>query len=58
MSAIKATAAQEGISTAQKAGAVASKTLGVALKAIPLMIIIGLVATLVTHWQDIVAWFE
>ena len=58
MSAIKATAAQEGLSTAQKAGAVASKTLGLALKAIPLMFIIGLVATLVTHWQDIVGWFE
>ena len=58
ISAIKATAAQEGLSTAQKAGAVASKTLGLALKAIPLMFIIGLVATLVTHWQDIVGWFE
>lgn len=58
MSAIKATAAQEGLSTAQKAGAVAAKTLGLALKAIPLMFIIGLVATLVTHWQDIVGWFE
>ena len=58
MSAIKATAAQEGLSTAQKAGAVASKTLGLALKAIPLMFIIGLVATLVTHWQDVVGWFE
>ena len=58
MSAIKATAAQEGLSTAQKAGAVASKALGLALKAIPLMFIIGLVATLVTHWQDIVGWFE
>lgn len=58
MLAIKATAAQEGLSTAQKAGAVASKTLGLALKAIPLMFIIGLVATLVTHWQDIVGWFE
>lgn len=58
MSALKATAAQEGLSTAQKAGAVASKTLGLALKAIPLMFIIGLVATLVTHWQDIVGWFE
>lgn len=58
LASIKATAAQEGLSTAQKAGAVASKTLGLALKAIPLMFIIGLVATLVTHWQDIVGWFE
>lgn len=58
MAAIKATAAQEGMSTAQKAGAVASKTLGLAMKAIPLMLIIGLVATLITHWEDIVGWFE
>lgn len=58
MAAIKATAAQEGLTTAQKAGAVASKTLGLAMKAIPLMFIIGLVATLVTHWEDLVGWFE
>lgn len=58
MAAIKATAAQEGMSTAQKAGAVASKTLGLAMKAIPLMLIIGLVATLITHWEDIVGWFN
>lgn len=58
MAAIKATAAQEGLSTAQKAGAIASKTLGLAMKAIPLMFIIGLVATLITHWEDIVGWFN
>lgn len=58
MAAIKATAAQEGLSTAQKAGAIASKTLGLAMKAIPLMLIIGLVATLITHWEDIVGWFN
>ena len=58
LAAIKATAAQEGLSIAQKAGAVASKTLGLALKAIPLMFIIGLVATLITHWEDLVGWFE
>ena len=58
IAAIKATAAQDGLSSAQKAGAVASKTLGLALKAIPLMLVIGLVATLITHWQDIVGWFE
>lgn len=55
---IKATAAQQGLSTAQKAGAIASKTLGLAMKAIPLMFIIGLVATLITHWEDIVGWFK
>ena len=58
MASIKATAAQQGLSTAQKAGAVASKTLGLAMKAIPLMFIIGLVATLITHWEDIVGWFK
>lgn len=56
--AIKATVAQEGLTTAQKAGAVASKTLGLALKAIPLMLIIGLVATLITNWEEIVGWFN
>ena len=58
LAAIKATAAQQGLSTAQKAGAIASKTLGLALKAIPLMLVIGLVATLITHWDDLVGWFE
>lgn len=58
MAAIKATAAQQGLSTVQKAGAIASKTLGLAMKSIPLMFIIGLVATLITHWEDIVGWFK
>jgi len=55
---IKATAAQEGLSTAQKAGAIASKTLSLALKAIPLMLIIGLVTELILHWEDLVGWFD
>lgn len=46
------------LSTAQKAGAVASRTLGTALKAIPLMLIIGLVAELITNWQSIWNWFK
>lgn len=58
MASIKATAAQQGLSTVQKAGAIASKTLGLAMKSIPLMFIIGLVATLITHWEDIVGWFK
>ena len=52
-----ATVAQEGMTTAQKVGAVASKTLSVAMKAIPLMLVIGLVTELVLHWQDIWKWF-
>lgn len=55
---IKATAAQEGLTTAQKAGAVTLKTLGLVMKSIPLMFVIGLVATLITHWEDLVGWFE
>lgn len=51
-----ATVAQEGMTTAQKVGAVASRTLSVAMKAIPLMLIIGLVTELVLHWQDIWKW--
>ena len=58
LASIKATAAQQGLSTVQKAGAIASKTLGLAMKSIPLMFIIGLVATLITHWEDIVGWFK
>lgn len=52
-----ATVAQEGMTTAQKVGAVASRTLSVAMKAIPLMLVIGLVTELVLHWQDIWKWF-
>lgn len=58
VAAIKATVAQNGMTTAQKAGAIASKTLGLAMKSIPLMLIIGLVATLILHWKDIVGWFK
>ena len=54
---IKATVAQEGLSTAQKVGAVASKTLGLAMKTIPLVLIISLVLTLISHWEDLVGWF-
>lgn len=53
-----ATATQTGLSTAQKAGAVASKILGTAMKAIPLMAIIGLVTTLISHWKEIWNWLK
>ena len=58
LASIKATAAQEGLSKTQKAGAIASKTLGLAMKTIPLMFIIGLVTELILHWKDIVGWFK
>lgn len=55
---IKATAAQNGLTTAQKAGAIASKTLGLALKAIPLMLVLSLVVELIGHWQEFVGWLK
>ena len=58
LASIKATAAQKDMSLAQKAGAIASKSLGLAMKTIPLMLIIGLVTELVLHWKDIVGWFK
>ena len=58
LASIKATAAQNGMSKAQKAGAITSKTLGLAMKTIPLMLIIGLVTELILHWKDIVGWFK
>ena len=58
VNAIKAAAANTSLSTAQKAATVTSKLLGLAMKAIPLMFVIGLVATLITHWDDLCGWFE
>ena len=58
LAAIKATAAQKDMSLAQKAGAITSKSLGLAMKTIPLMLIIGLVTELILHWKDIVGWFK
>lgn len=53
-----ATTSTTGLSAAQKAGAVASRTLGTAMRAIPLMFIIGLVADLITHWKEIWNWLK
>lgn len=53
-----ATTATNSLSIAQKAGAVASKTLSVALRAIPLMFIIGLVISLIQNWESIWNWFR
>lgn len=58
LASIKATAAQDGLTKAQKAGAIASKTLSLAIKAIPLMLVIGLVTELILHWEDLVGWFN
>ena len=58
VNAIKASAAQNGLSLAQKAGAVASRTLGLALKSIPLMLVIGLVLELITNWKGVINWFQ
>lgn len=56
--AIATTKSQEGLTVAQKAGTIATKTLSMAIKAIPLMFVIGLVTTLITHWEDLVGWFD
>lgn len=58
VNAIKAAAANTSLSTAQKAATVTSKLLGLAMKAIPLMFVIGLVASLITHWDDLCGWFD
>ena len=52
------TVATNSMSVAQKAGAVASNILSVALRAIPLMAIIGLVMTLIQNWESIWNWFK
>ena len=52
------TVATNSMSVAQKAGAVASNILSVALRAIPLMAVIGLVMTLITQWESIWGWFR
>lgn len=56
--AIAATVANQGLSTAQKAASVSAGVLRIALASIGIGLIIGLVATLVTHWEDLVGWFE
>lgn len=53
-----ATTATNGLTVAQKAGAVASNILSTAMRAIPLMFIIGLVITLITEWENIFNWFK
>lgn len=55
---IKATAAQEGLTVAQKRATIATKTFSLALKAIPFMLVIGLVASLITYWDDLVGWID
>lgn len=50
-------AAQKGQAVATTTATVATKALGVALKAIGIGLIISLVATLITYWEDIYKWF-
>lgn len=52
------TVATNKMSLAQKAGAVASNILSVALRAIPLMAVIGLVMALIQNWESIWNWFK
>ena len=53
-----AATATNTMSVAQKAGAVASNILSVALRAIPLMAVIGLVMALIQNWESIWNWFK
>lgn len=48
---------QTTVNTAQKVGAVVTRGLSAAMKTIPLLLIISLVAELVMHWEEIVGWF-
>jgi len=53
-----ATVAQEKLTVAQKAGTVVTRALSVALKTIPLLLVISLVTELVLHWEEVVGWFQ
>ena len=52
------TAATQADTVATTTSTVATKALSVALRAIPLMFVIGLVVTLITHWESVVGWFR
>ena len=56
--AMKATVAQESLTVAQKAGKLATQAFSMALKAVPFMLVISLIATLVTRWDDLVGWIN
>jgi hypothetical protein len=56
--AMKATVANETLTKAQKVGTLATQGFSMAMKAIPFMLVIGLIATLVTHWDDLVGWID
>ena len=58
LASIKAATAQSGLTAAQKVGTVATKAFSLALKAIPFMLVIGLITTLIAHWEDIVGWIN
>ena len=56
--AMKATVANETLTKAQKVGTLVTQGFSMAMKAIPFMLVIGLIATLVTHWDDLVGWIN
>ena len=56
--AMKATVAQESLTVAQKAGKLATQAFSMALKAVPFMLVISLIATLITRWDDLVGWIN
>lgn len=58
VNAMKAAVANKELTLAEKAGTVATKTLSMAMRAIPLMFLIGLIVDMVNHWEDWCNWLK
>lgn len=58
VNAMKAAVANKELTLAEKAGTVATKTLSMAMRAIPLMFLIGLIVDMVNHWEDWCDWLK
>lgn len=58
VNAMKAAVANKELTLAEKAGTVATKTLSTAMRAIPLMFLIGLIVDMVNHWEDWCDWLK
>lgn len=56
LSLAKAAISNQELTVAQKAGTVATKLFSAALKAIPLMLVIGLIAELIANWKEVDKW--
>lgn len=58
VNAMKAAVANKELTLAEKAGTVATKTLSTAMRAIPLLFLIGLIVDMVNHWEDWCNWLK